>query len=100
LIDDIAGIVMKWEEELLKKYPHIVKKGRPLYSNEDTIHATSVETYLRSELATYSETTLKLYYQHIKKQKGEGINGSEIIFDSIVRHYGFNSLSEADSSIG
>ncbi len=99
LIEDIVEIVMNWESELLIKYPNIVKKGRPLHSTEDTMYATSVETYLRGELSTYSQRTLKLYYQHVIKQKSENLNGSEIVLDNMMKKYGFSSLAEANNKM-
>lgn len=75
LIDKIAKIVLEWEEELSKKFRHIKKGGgRPLYSSEDSPFVTSVETYLRGELATYSKRTLELYYENLLNQKTENIN--------------------------
>jgi hypothetical protein len=52
LIDQIVKIVLEWEQELLEKYPYIVKRGRPLFSREDSIGVTSMETYLRGELSS------------------------------------------------
>ena len=51
LIDKIVEIALGWEEELSQKYPNIIKRGRPLYSSQDSQYATSIETYLRGELA-------------------------------------------------
>jgi hypothetical protein len=96
LIEGIVTIVMSWEEELAVKFPNIIQKGRPIHSSDDTIHVTSVETYLRGELATYSPSTLKLYYENVLKQKSENINGSEITLNIMVKQYGYNSLEEAN----
>ena len=92
LIDNIVKIVLEWEEELSAKYPNIVERGRPIYSTEDSQFVTSIETYLRGELATYSLATLELYYKNVLRQKSENINGSEITLNSMVKQYGFNSL--------
>ncbi|KJS00741.1 MAG: hypothetical protein VR68_06560 [Peptococcaceae bacterium BRH_c4a] len=96
LIDSIVKIVLEWEEELSAKYPNLVKRGRPIHSTEDSQFITSVETYLRGELATYSLKTLKLYYKNVLKQKSENINGSEITLNSMVKQYGYSSLTEAN----
>lgn len=100
LVDRIVDIVLEWEDELSNKYPHIRSKGRPLRSSADTPFATSTETYLRGELATYSARTLGLYLENILKQKSENVNGSEIILDSLMKQYGFSSLEEANYRIG
>jgi len=101
LIDQIVEIVLEWEETLSKKYPHILRKGRPLHSSDDThTHfGTSMEAYLRGELATYSPRTLGLYYENVLKQKSENVNGSEIILSHMVKQYGFKSLEEANERL-
>jgi hypothetical protein len=96
LIEKIVRIVLKWEEELAGKYPDIVRRSRPIYSSEDTLYTTSIETYLRGELATYSIRTLKLYYENILNQKSEAINGSEVILRHVMESYGFKSLQIAN----
>lgn len=99
LIDEITEIVIEWEEELKSKYPDLRKKGRPTYSTEDSKFYTSVETYLRGELATYSVKTLELYYENIKRQKSENINGSEITLRHMVKEYGYTSLEQANEKL-
>ena len=99
LIDKIVEIVLEWEEILLNKYPYILKRGRPLRSEDDTPDATSVETYLRGELATYSLGTLRLYYENVLWQKSENINGAELTLHHTVKCYGFRSLEEANEKL-
>ncbi|KUO78936.1 MAG: hypothetical protein APF81_26000 [Desulfosporosinus sp. BRH_c37] len=99
LIDKIVKIVMGWEEELSVKFPNILKKGRPIYSTQDSMYVTSVETYLRGELMTYSQKTLELYYNNILMQQTENINGSEITLFYMIKQYGFNSLEEANEKL-
>jgi hypothetical protein len=98
-IEQIVPAVLKWEEALLKKYPHILKKGRPLFSRQDAPGVTSIETYLRGELATYSPKTLELYLANIRRQQSQGINGSAIILAEMMSRYGFSSLEEADEKL-
>lgn len=95
LIEKIIAITLKWEEDLLRRFPNVVKRGRPLRSSEDSIDTTSFETYLRGELATYSRRTLELYYNHISKQDSGNINGSEITLERTVKQYGYPSLKVA-----
>jgi hypothetical protein len=100
LIDKIVEIVLEWEQELSDKYPHILGRGRPLRSTADTPAATSKETYLRGELATYSARTLGLYLEYLLHQKADNVNGSGIILENMVKQYGYNSLEEANSRLG
>ncbi|MBN2098421.1 MAG: DUF4125 family protein [Dehalococcoidia bacterium] len=99
LINQIVGVVLKWEKELLEKYPYVLQKGRPLSSEEDSPGITSLETYLRGELATYSVRTLGLYLAHIMEQQSEGTNGSAITLAHTMKHYGFDSLEEANDKL-
>lgn len=99
LIDEITMTVLEWEEELLVKYPNIRERGRPTHSIEDSPFVTSIETYLRGELATYSTKTLKLYQENIQRQKHENINGSEITLQYMVKAYGYSSLEEANEKL-
>lgn len=99
LIERIVRIVLEWEKKLLEKYPYIIKRGRPLFSREDSIGVTSKETYLRGELSTYSLRTLKLYIDHIQKEHSENVNGSALTLLYMVKQYGFDSLEEANERI-
>lgn len=99
LIDRIAEINMAWTEEICARFPYIRKRGRPASSASDTPYITSVETYLRGELATYSPRTLALYYQNALEQKATNINGAEIVLAAMMQRYGFNSLAEANEAM-
>jgi hypothetical protein len=99
LVERIVVIVLEWEKELSEKYPNILKRGRPLFSAEDTAFATSFETYLKGELITYSRKTLELYLANVLQQKSENINGSEITHAHTIKQYGFKSLKEANEKL-
>lgn len=99
LIDQIVTIILEWEEDLLKKYPHVLKRGRPILSTKDRFGVTSLETYLRGELATYSQRTLELYLANAMQQKTEGINGSEITLGYTTKQYGFDSLERTNEKL-
>lgn len=98
LIGKILKILLACEEELIKKYPNLTKRGRVLYSTEDTPFATSKETYFKGELATYSLKTLRLYYEHISDLESRGENVSEVVLKETVTRYGYGSLQEAEDS--
>ena len=84
----------------MRKYPVITDKGRKLYSESDTPEYTSIETYLRGELFSYSEKTLQLYYDYMKDCKNENKNLAEINLENIVRKKGYNSLEDAENKSG
>ena len=96
LVKKIVNIVIDWGQELVKKYPNLVQRGRPLNSFQDTADVTSLETYLRGELLTYSKKTLALLYDHYQKLKTGDINGFEIIMDYMIKQYGYTSLEQAN----
>lgn len=99
LIDWITKINLAWEEEIRAKFPYIRRRGRPASSSDDTPYITSIETYLRGELATYSPRTLALYYQNVLEQKAANINGAQIVLDAMMQRYGFNSLAAANDAM-
>jgi hypothetical protein len=100
LIEAVIAILLAWEERLEAAYPNIFKRGRPLHSIADGPGVTSIETYLRGELATYSERTLKHYLRHIRQQNKAGINGAEATLAYMVSQYGFDSLEAANQALG
>ncbi|MDD2336728.1 MAG: DUF4125 family protein [Geobacteraceae bacterium] len=99
LIDKITDIVLAWGKELSVKYPGLMKRARPLYGTDAAPSDTSIETYFRGELATYSLRTLELYLENNLRQQSEKMNGAEIVLDCTVKRYGYNSLAEAEQKI-
>ena len=89
LIEKIMSIYMEWEEEFFKKYPIFSSMGRPLYSTEDDNIETSIETYLRGELLSYSEKTLQLYLKYIIEMKEKNINLAIKNMDNLANMQGF-----------
>lgn len=99
VMEEIIRIYVGWEEEVAAKYPNTVRRGRPLRSEDDTQNVTSLETYLRGELSTYSLRTLVLYLDNMLRQKDQGINAAELVLQSTLKQYGFNSIQEAEDRL-
>jgi len=99
MVDQIVYVVLEWEMELANRYPNIIQRGRPLFSSQDTPTVTSLETYLRGELMTYSVKTLELYFENVRRLKSENINGSELILEFTVKQYGYSSLRQANEKL-
>ena len=97
IIKKIVKIYLKWELEIIEKYPHLASKARPLYSKDDTPNYTSIETYLKGELASYSLKTLKLYYNFILEYLNQNKNLAFENIQNIVLKKGFSSLEEAEN---
>lgn len=90
LVNKIMFIYMEWEKEFFERYPIFSSMGRPLYSSEDDNIETSIETYLRGELLSYSEKTLKLYLNYVIDNKEKNINLAIKNMDNLARMQGFN----------
>jgi hypothetical protein len=99
LVAKITDIVIGWEEELSREFPHVTARGRPIHSSQDSQFATSKETYLRGELETYSKRTLELYYKGLLEQKSKGINKSRVVLEQMVKQSGYASAEEAEEKL-
>lgn len=100
LIAQIVPIVLAWEEALATAYPRVMARSRPIFSTADRPQVTSIETYLKGELATYSIGTLERYLANVEQQRADGINGSEITLACTARQYGYATLQEAEDRLG
>ena len=97
MIDEIAGIHVKWDKEVYEKYPHIRENGRVFKSSEDSVlNGSSSESYLKGEYKTYSLDTLKLIYEQVLEADKKGENLLEQIVENEVKFYGYQSLKYAD----
>jgi len=99
LIEQIVDVHFQWQKELAGKYPGLTSQvGRPM---EETVEPTMngsvyFKNYLRSELETYSSTTLKLLYRDVLTYKKKESNMIMDIYLNIVTNLGFCSLEEAE----
>ncbi len=85
LIDKIVAIRLEWMRELASKYPYT-------FQMDDT----SFTIYLRSELETYSDRTLKLIYRDLQKALKEGKNLLKEQYEHLFSKVGYNSLEEVE----
>jgi len=97
LIDDIVDITINWIKEMAGRYPNIHKRGRPI--EEDGPGITSTKTYLKSELETYSDNTLKLHHKRLKESMEKGENLSEKVYLEMVKGSGFDSIQAAENHL-
>ena len=96
LVNKIMFIYMEWEKEFFERYPIFSSMGRPLYSSEDDNIETSIETYLRGELLSYSEKTLKLYLNYVIDNKEKNINLAIKNMDNLAKMQGFNDSDDVE----
>lgn len=97
LLEKIIEIYMKWEEEFFKAYPIFSSMGRPLYSKQDDDEDTSIETYLRGELLSYSEKTLASYLKYILEMKNKNINLAIKNMDNLASMQGFENSQDVEN---
>lgn len=100
LVVPILEIHRQWYGQMSCLYPRLVSNGRPI-SPEDVQRPseTSVLTYLRGELLTYSLATLKRYSLLIQRHQEMGSNLVHEVLSETARHYGFATLEDAERSI-
>ena len=87
LIGKIVEAEGKWLKELEKKYP--------LTFTSRADFAAGV--YLRSELETYSDKTLELYYRDVCKALEEGRNLTAERYTSLFKQTGYNSIDAVEN---
>ena len=97
LIDQIVEIEIAWAKELAAKYPKLHSRGRPI--DEDGPRGTSIKTYLRGELETYSDNTLALYFQNQTQALEQKKNLAEKVQLATAAGAGYGSLQEAEESL-
>jgi hypothetical protein len=96
LIDETVAIMLRWQGEYMRAYPKMASRSRPLRTSEDEPDDTSFETYLRGELATYSEATLRLFAEHNRRLLAHGVNAAIQSMEYTASMYGYQSLAEAE----
>jgi hypothetical protein len=95
LIEKIVEIEQKWQEELKSEYPAVYQHTcRNMTMDED---GSNFKIYLASELETYSNNTLKKYYNHVKKSFDKGENLSIEMLHKLAESSGIESLEELET---
>jgi hypothetical protein len=85
LISDIVKLESRWIRELSQKYPRSFWGG-----------SGSFELYLSSELETYSDETLKLYFGDVSRAKKEGRNLAEERYTKLSERMGYSSINDME----
>lgn len=93
---EIANKLVDQTEKLQEQYPYVSGSGRPLRAVSDFSGVTSIETYQKGELLTYSLPTLKALKTHIYELEKDGKSLARMILENSVRHYGYPSLEDAE----
>ncbi len=97
MVDKLTAMTVKWAEAFREKYPYISHRGRPIHASEDLIYGTSIETYNKGELMTYSKETLKAFCEYYDEKEKNGENLYREIIENTVKLSGFESLDHAEA---
>ena len=97
---DFKG-TQEWDEWMLAHYPNIRKNGRVIHTSEDSrLEGSSMESYLRAELTTYSEHTLEILHRETMEADEKGGNLLRDIIEAETKFYGYASLEDAEEKHG
>lgn len=98
LTDKIWEHMLAQTEKIRDKYPLLALGGRPLHTSEEN-GWSSVESYQKSELLTYSEKTLKLILDHIIDLEAKGIDLAYKIQENSVLCLGYKTMEQAEMAM-
>ncbi len=100
-IEEIVKIYVEWDAFMAQHYPNIRSRGRVATTGEDSeLAGSSMESYLRGELMSYSEKTRNLIYREVKEAYEKGENLQRDMIANETRFYGYSSLEEAEKRHG
>lgn len=99
IMEEIIKIQVGWMEEFAREYPKAAGNARSIHIAEDTPYQTSYETYLRGELATYSDETLDLYGRFVAQLCMEDKNLAKMTMANTAFFYGYTSLEELEEKL-
>lgn len=99
LIEDIIAIQLKFMLDLQPKYPNFVSSGRSLRTSDDSTFNTSYETYLRGELSTYSNRTLRLYGDMLAEHVATNDNTAQLYMTEVAKQYGYPDIASAEAQL-
>ena len=87
---------VRWAMDFRERFPRLGQGMRVLRTEDDSLDETSFETYLRGELGTYSEPTLRLYEALVRDTVAAGGNLTEQTITWTVTLGGYADLVEAE----
>lgn len=94
--EEMIAQQIRWEEDFAVKFPGVASTGRVIHTSEDTPWDTSIETYARGEISTYSDRTVGLLKKLYDQMAIDQENLSEKTLRNMTALYGYESLEEAE----
>lgn len=99
LVEEILRIFLQQTEAFMAEHPSFRDRSRPVYASGDRMNFTSIETYTRGELKTYSEKTLQAYLKWLRTEEAAGRKTVYEIYTNTARAYGYSSLEDFEQQI-
>ena len=101
IVEKIVKINLEWDADMMRDYPNLRSRGRVLTTADDSVEeGSSMESYLRGELLTYSLHTLQLIYRETAEAYERGGNLLKQTIANETLFYGYASLEEAEEKHG
>lgn len=96
MAETITEQYLRWEKEVDILYPNVRKHGRPT-AGISADGTASLKNYLRCELMTCSEQTLRLLLAKITEEPHKNLYMKSM--EKLVRAYGYESLEAAETAL-
>jgi hypothetical protein len=98
-INRTAFILARWGEAFAIEYPYIAECGRTFYSQDDKPWSTSIETFSKGELLSYSEETEARFSDFIMMNEVNDVNLTKTVQENMARYLGYASLEQYENML-
>jgi hypothetical protein len=97
LVDRIVAIETRWQDQIRRNYPALY--SRVCRSTSPFHDGRSFSIYLASEILTYSDRTISLYYRGLKEAAEKGENLALKSLESLVKKGGYCDVAHAEEHL-
>ena len=98
IIDQLLACTQDWCEAFSRDYPKVSRRGRPITAPKGC-GITSVMTYAKGEMSTYSLRTLNCLLALYRKYKEEKINLQEAVVGEELRQLSGLDLEQIEKQL-